>query len=42
VLVVLDLEFFPAFAGAQTVWMWVDDTAAESSGWQVRGSWTAP
>jgi hypothetical protein len=36
------LTFKPGFAGAKTNFMFVADEAGQFSGWQARGTWTAP
>jgi hypothetical protein len=37
----LALTFKPAFAGAQSIFMYAAN-ATLNSGWQTRGTWTAP
>jgi hypothetical protein len=38
----LAMTFKPAFAGAKNIWMYADNAAGASSGWQDRGDWTVP
>jgi glucose/arabinose dehydrogenase len=38
----LALMFMPAFGGTKTIFMYGANAAGVNSGWQTRGSWTAP
>jgi hypothetical protein len=38
----LRAAFLPGFSGARTIYMQAQDKSGLSSGWQTRGTWTAP
>ena len=38
----LAMTFKPAYAGAKNIYMYAANVANVNSGWQTRGTWTAP